>query len=125
MPQVQELRDRFWQELLNIFGEKISLNGHPSERLPNNVHLSFAEVEAETALAHLNSKGIYASAGSACTANEIEISHVLKAMKIPEKLAGGSIRFTFGKETTDKDIEITLKIMQETVESLRKIAIHE
>ena len=118
--RLQRLRDHFIAEVQKKINGTF-LNGHPSERLPNNAHISFEGVDAGTALAHLNGQGIYASAGSACTANEIKISHVLKAMKVPEKLAGGSIRFTFGKETTEKEIEMTIKILQETIESLRKI----
>ena len=118
--RLQRLRDHFIAEVQKKINGTF-LNGHPSERLPNNAHISFEGVDAETALASLNGRGIYASAGSACTANEIKISHVLKAMKVPEKLAGGSIRFTFGKETTEKEIEMTIKILQETIESLRKI----
>ncbi len=98
------------------------LNGHPIERLSNNVHLSFAGVEAETVLAYLNQKEIYASVGSACTANEIEVSHVLKAMKVPEKLARGSVRFSLGRETKKRDVDKVVKVLAEVITSLRKIS---
>jgi len=118
--RLQELRDYFISEvmtkILNTF-----LNGHPTERLPNNVHLAFAGVEAETVLSYLNQEKIFASAGSACTAKEIEISHVLKAMKVPERLARGSIRFSLGKETSKNDIDEVVKVLSEMVLSLRKI----
>src|SRR3989338_1566748 len=91
--QLKKLRDYFISEVMKKMSSTY-LNGHPIERLPNNVHLSFAGVEAETVLYYLSLQGIYASAGSACTANEIEVSHVLKAMNVPEKLARGSIRFS-------------------------------
>lgn len=99
----------------------VILNGHPVVRLANNVHLSFEGVEAGTVLGYLNQQGIYASAGSACTTNEIEVSHVLQAMKVPEKLARGSIRFSLGKYTNRKNIDKTVKVLADTVTSLRKL----
>jgi len=117
--RLEELRDYFITEAQN----KISgtfVNGHAAKRLANNVHLSFEEIEAGTLLLHLNLQGIYASAGSACTANEITISHVLKTMKISEALAGGSIRFSLGKYTSREDIDKTVKVLIQVVSSLRK-----
>ncbi len=114
------LRNYFISEIMKKI-PNASLNGHPTERLPNNVHLAFEGVEAETVLSYLNQQGIYASAGSACTANEIEVSHVLKAMKVSEKLARGSIRFSLGKYTDKKDIYNVVKVLAEVISSLRKI----
>ena len=119
--KLQKLRDYFVVEIQKKVPGTI-LNGHPTERLSNNVHLSFAGVEAETVLSYLDQKGIYASAGSACTANEIETSHVLKAMKISEKAARGSIRFSLGKKTTKRDVDKVVEILSEIVTSLRKIS---
>ena len=118
--RLEELRDYFIAEVQAKIKE-VTVNGHPTERLANNVHLSFAGVDAGTILSHLNLKEIYASAGSACTANEITISHVLRAMKVPEALARGSIRFSLGKYTSKEDIEKTVKVMVEIVNSLRKV----
>ncbi len=115
------LRDYFLSEVMKKI-PNASLNGHPTERLPNNVHLSFEGVEAETVLYYLSLQGIYASAGSACTANEIETSHVLKAMGLPEKLARGSIRFSLGKETRERDVDKVVKVLAEVVLSLRKVS---
>ena len=119
--RLQELRDYFiatvQERIPNTF-----LNGHPTERLSNNAHLSFEGVEAETVLSYLNNQMIYASAGSACTANEIEISHILTAMKIPEKLARGSIRFSLGKETTKKDVDKVVTVLAKVILSLRKVS---
>jgi cysteine desulfurase len=97
------------------------LNGHPAQRLSNNVHLSFSGVEAETVLSYLNQQKIYASAGSACTANEIEVSHVLRAIKMPGKLGRGSIRFSLGRETNKKEIDRVVKVLTQIVNSLRKV----
>src|SRR3989344_7866609 len=108
--RLEELRDYFIAEAQTKI-DGVTVNGHPTERLANNVHLSFVGVDAGTILSHLNLKEIYASAGSACTAHEITISHVLKAMKIPEALARGSIRFTLGKETSKNDIDEVVRAL--------------
>ena len=117
--RLEDLRNYFIAEV----GNKISgviLNGHPTARLSNNVHLSFQEVDAGSLLLHLSLQGIYASAGSACTAHEITISHVLKAMNVSEALARGSIRFSLGKYTSKEDIDKTVKVLVQVVSSLRK-----
>ncbi len=119
--RLQELRDYFITEVQKRIPDSV-LNGHPEKRLANNLHFSFAGVEAETVLAYLNQKGIYASVGSACTANQIEISHVLKTMNIPEKLARGGIRFSLGKETKKKDIDKVVRALMEIITSLRRIS---
>src|SRR3989338_4836649 len=112
--RLEDLRNYFIAEV----GNKISgviLNGHPTARLSNNVHLSFQEVDAGSLLLHLSLQGIYASAGSACTAHEITISHVLKAMNVSEALARGSIRFSLGKYTSKEDIDKTVKVDRKSV----------
>ena len=117
--RLEDLRNYFIAEV----GNKISgviLNGHPTARLSNNVHLSFQEVDAGSLLLHLSLQGIYASAGSACTAHEITISHVLKALNVSEALARGSIRFSLGKYTSKEDIDKTVKVLVQVVSSLRK-----
>lgn len=100
----------------------ISLNDSDkfSQRLPNNVNISFADVDAETLLKMLSAERIYVSAGSACTANSVKISHVLKAIKVPEELAMGTLRFTLGRETTKKKLDRTLSILKESIEWIRK-----
>ena len=118
--KLKKLRDHFISEAMKKMPDTY-LNGHPAGRLPNNVHLSFAGVEAETVLSYLNQRGIFASAGSACTANEIEISPVLKAMNMPEKSARGSIRFSLGRYTSKKDVDTVVKVLAEIISSLRKV----
>ena len=117
--RLKELQDYFISEVRKKI-PNTQLNGHPAERLSNNVHLSFAGVEAETVLSYLNQKNIFASAGSACTANEIEVSHVLKAMKVAEKLARGSIRFSLGKYTDKKELDKVITVLVQAINSLRK-----
>lgn len=119
--RLQALQNYFVHQLQKNI-PNTSLNGHPTERVPNNVHLSFEGVEAETILYYLSLRGIYASAGSACTANEITVSHVLKAMKVPENLARGSIRFSLGRRTTKEDLDKVVKILADILFSLLKIS---
>ncbi len=95
--RIQQLRDYFIAEVLTKIPDAV-LNGHPTKRLPNNVHFTFAGVEGEAVVRHLSQKGIYASTGSACSSQEIEVSHVLKAIKAPHALGG--VRFSLGRDTT-------------------------
>ncbi len=118
--RLTRLRDQFIEKVLGTI-PRCKLNGHPRQRLPNNVDLSFAGIDAETLLKALGEQGIYVSAGSACTANSITLSHVLEALHVSKAMARGTIRFTFGKGTNEKDLGIVLKILKETVEILRKI----
>ncbi|MDO8511578.1 MAG: cysteine desulfurase family protein [Nanoarchaeota archaeon] len=118
--KLKKLRDHFISEVMKKIPNTF-LNGHPRERLPNNVHLSFEGTEAETVLSYLDQKGIYASAGSACTANEITVSPVLKAMKVPERSARGSIRFSLGRYSSKKDVDTVVKVLAEIISSLRKV----
>ncbi|MBT4651713.1 IscS subfamily cysteine desulfurase [Candidatus Woesearchaeota archaeon] len=116
-----ELRDRLVTGVL----EKISktfLNGHPTERLPNNANISFLDVEGESILLHLNEKEIYVSTGSACSSKELEISHVLNAIGLKADAAHGSIRFSLGKRTTKGDIDYVLKVLPGIIESLRRLS---
>ena len=115
--RIQQLRDYFIVEVLTKISDSF-LNGHPTKRLPHNAHFSFAGVEAEAVVRHLSQKGIYVSSGSACSAQEIEISHVLKAIKAPHALGG--VRFSLGKNTTKEELKQVVKILKEVVGSLRK-----
>jgi cysteine desulfurase len=118
-----KLRDRLIEGLLSIPDSR--LNGHPSERLPNNVHLSFAGIEGqrtrESLLALLDREGICASAGSACNTRSLEPSHVLKAIGLDASLAFGSLRLTVGHENTEAEIDRVLEVVPRLVERLRKL----
>ncbi len=89
----------------------VTLNGHPEERLPNNVHLSFEGAESDSMLAALDKRGVAASAGSACTSNTWEPSHVLMAMGVPMARAIAALRFTVGPENTLDEIDQVLSIL--------------
>ncbi len=116
--RIQQLRDYFIVEVLTKISDAF-LNGHPTKRLSNNAHFSFARVEGEAVVRHLSQKKIYVSAGSACSSQEIEISHVLKAIKAVHAIGG--IRFSLGKETTKEELKYVLKVLKEVVGGLRKV----
>ena len=101
--------------------ERVRLNGHPVERLPNNVNISIEGVEGETVLLGLDLAGISASSGSACTSGSIEPSHVLLGLGLSSDVAQGSLRITIGKYTKVGDVEYILKILPELVERLRSL----
>jgi len=115
------LRDRLIKELLEMVPES-QLNGHPVFRLPNNVNISFAYVEGEAMLLNLDMEGIAASTGSACTSSSLEPSHVLVACGLPHELAHGSLRFSFGRRTTEEEIDHVIKVLPPIVAKLRAMS---
>ena len=84
------------------------LNGHPKKRLPNNINISFRFIDSGTLLVMLDTMGICASGGSACTSASKEPSHVLKAIGLSDELARGTIRLTIGEETTKEDADYAI-----------------
>jgi len=111
------LRDKFIQEVLKI--ENTSLNGDISNRLPGNVNICFNGIDAETLLMALDLQGICASVGSACSAGSLEPSRVLVALGLSEEKAKSSMRFSFGKGTTDEDIDYTIRILKDIIGNIR------
>ncbi len=101
---------------------KVVINGHPSERLPNNVNVSFLDIEGEDVLLYLDAKGIAAATGSACDSASLDPSHVILALGRPYEYAHGSIRFSLGRSTTDEDIDYVLDVLPPIVETLRSIS---
>lgn len=113
------------QKLIRGIRERIPktfLNGHPTERLPNNVNVTILDVEGEAMMLYLNEEGICASSGSACTSHSLQASHVILALGISEEAAHGTLRFTLGKKTTKEDVEKVLEVLPQVVASLRKIS---
>lgn len=102
MKRVQVLRDRFWLALQDRFGDRVALNGHAGHRLPNTLNISFVGMVGAEVLAGL--EGVAASTGSACHAGNVELSPVLAAMRVPEKIGMGAVRFSLGRQTTDAEI---------------------
>lgn len=118
--RLTKLRDKLIKGLLKI--PKTLLNGHPKDRLPNNVNITFLDVEGEAILLYLDREGICASSGSACTSHSLDPSHVIIATGLPYEAAHGSIRFSLGKKTTDKDIDTVLNVMPGIVKRLRQLS---
>jgi cysteine desulfurase len=116
-----KLRDYLISSVLKKI-DKSFLNGHPKKRLPNNVNISFLDIEGESALLYLDHKGIEVSTGSACSSQKLEISPVLHAIGLIHDAAHGSIRFTLGNKTTKKELDDTIKELKEIIESLRRIS---
>ena len=103
MERVQAMRDRFWRALKDRFGDRVVLNGHPEHRLPNTLNVSFVDMIGADVLASLD--GVAASTGSACHSGRVELSPVLAAMGVPERIGMGALRFSLGRQTTDAEID--------------------
>ena len=109
MPETCRRRDYFWQGLREMFGDRIHLNGHPTERLPNTLNVSWIGKHGAELLARL--KGVAASTGSACHEGHIEMSPVLKAMGLSPEIGMGALRFSLGRSTSDNDIDQVLVLL--------------
>jgi cysteine desulfurase len=118
---VTRLRDRLIKGLLERIPQ-VRLNGHPTQRLPNNVNISIASVEGESLAVSLDLEGIAVSTGSACSSEAMEPSHVLTAMGVPVELARGSVRFSLGKNNTDAEIDRVLESFPRIVSRLRAMS---
>ena len=118
---VTRLRDKLIRGLLERIPQ-IRLNGHPTQRLPNNVNVSVASVEGESLAVSLDLEGIAVSTGSACSSEAMEPSHVLTAMGVPVELARGSVRFSLGKHNTDAEIDHVLEAFPRIVSRLRAMS---
>ncbi|MBI5874976.1 MAG: cysteine desulfurase NifS [Deltaproteobacteria bacterium] len=119
--QITALRDRLEKGLM----EKIShvrRNGHPTQRIPNTLNLSFEYAEGESLLLNLDMKGIAASSGSACTSGTLEPSHVLVAMGVPLEASHSSVRFSLGRGNTAEDIDYVIEALPAMVERMRSMS---
>jgi len=114
------LRDRIIGSVLEqIPGTR--LNGHATERLPNNANFSFTGVEGEPILLGLDVAGIAASSGSACSSGSLEPSHVLLALGQSAETARGSLRLTLGRDNTDEEVDYLLGVLVDLVQRLRQL----
>ena len=98
------------------------LNGHRTNRLPNNANFSFQFVEGESLLILLDNNGICGSSGSACTSGSLDPSHVLLAICLPHEIAHGSLRLTLSAETTMEDIDFVVDCIKQIIERLRSMS---
>jgi cysteine desulfurase len=111
--------------LIKELSDKIEfthLNGHPSQRLPNNINVSIDFVEGEATLLSLDFEGICASTGSACSSESLEPSHVLTAMQVPAEEARCSLRFSLGKWTSEDEIRIVIQVLPGIITKLRSMS---
>ena len=120
-PRLTALRDRLIDEILSSIPHA-RLNGARHNRLPGNVNISFAFIEGESLLLHLDMQGCQASTGSACSSGALEPSHVLTAMGISHELTNGAIRFSLGRDTTDDDVSKLVPMLSKSVGRLRELS---
>ena len=118
--RLTELRDYIIEYVLKNIPETI-LTGSRNLRLPNNAHFCFADIDGGSLLMRLSNKEISLSNGSACTAGAAAVSHVVEALRIPERYANGSIRISLGKRNSLDDVRKLCEILEEEVTELRKL----
>lgn len=116
--RIESLHDRFYESVSKI--EEIYVNGDISKKVGNILNISFAYVEGESLIMAL--KDIAVSSGSACTSASLEPSYVLRALGRKDELASSSIRFSFGRFTTEEDVDYTLSLINHAVERLRELS---
>ena len=117
---MRELQHHFipllYKEIPNLI-----LNGHKTKRLPNNVSICIPDIEGESAILMLDMYGICCSTGSACSTHDLTPSHVLHAIGMSDEIIHGSLRFSFGKDTTKEDLSHTAHALGEVVKRLREM----
>ena len=116
-----ELRDYLIDRVLKEI-PYTRLNGHRTNRLPNNANFSFQFIEGESMLIMLDMDGICGSSGSACTSGSLDPSHVLLAIGLPHEIAHGSLRLTLSEEITKEDIDFVIEKLKSIIERLRSMS---
>jgi cysteine desulfurase len=107
---IKDLTDYFWNRLNDAFGDQVVLNGHPEDRLPNTLNISFVRRIGQELLDSIPQ--LAASTGSACHAGSIELSPVLKEMDVPEEVGMGAIRFSLGRYTTKEELDRVMESLK-------------
>ncbi|MGQ9493463.1 MAG: cysteine desulfurase family protein [Anaerolineae bacterium] len=118
--RLQAMRDDLMQRLLQV--PHSHLNGHPTQRLPQNLNISFRFVEGESILLHLDMRGFAVSTGSACFSRSLEASHVILGIGGDHERAHGSVRFTFGRFNRPEDVGAVAEAITDVIASLRAIS---
>jgi cysteine desulfurase len=119
--RIKAIRDRLVERVLaEIPGSH--LNGHPTERLPNNAHFRFDAVEGEAMVLSLRDAGIAASTGSACSSKTLEPSHTLISTGLLHEEAHGSLEFTFGRFSKDEDVDRIMAALPGVIARLRELS---
>ena len=121
MGEIMKLRDTL-QERISAAITDLTVNGHPTSRLPGVLSVSVPNLLGETILRELDARGIAVSAGSACTSHSVEVSHVLSAMGIPKERAHGTVRMSLGMMNTADEIEYAASSFVEVVERLKALS---
>jgi len=116
--RLKALRQRFWDGIKDI--EEVHINGDEDQRLPGALNISIAFVEGESLIMSL--KDLAVSSGSACTSASLEPSYVLRALGLNDELAHSSLRFSFGRFTTEEDVDTAVRQLREAVEKLRELS---
>jgi cysteine desulfurase len=119
--RLTQLRDKLIKDVLNKIDYSF-LNGHPTQRLPNNANLRFSYIEGESLILGLDMHGIQVSSGSACTSKTLEPSHTLLAIGLAHEEAHGSLVFTMGKQTKEEDVDYVLEVLPDVVKRLRALS---
>jgi len=119
--RLKKLRDYFVGKILSEIPDS-KLNGDAKNRLPGNANFSFFGIEGESILLRLDFVGIAVSTGSACSSDSLEPSYVLGALKIPHEWLHGSIRFSFGRATTKKDLDRVIAELKKIAQNLREFS---
>src|SRR5437763_4871180 len=114
-----KLRERLRQGIMNKLSETY-VNGHPTERLPGNINISFAYVEGEALM--MGIKEVAVSSGSACTSASLEPSYVLRALGVGDELAHSSIRFGLGRFNTEEEVDFVVELVVREVTRLREMS---
>lgn len=125
LPETVEKLTALRNKLINGMIETIPysrVNGHLTDRLPGNCNVAFDFIEGESLLLLLDSMGIAASSGSACTSGSLDPSHVLMAIGLPHEKAHGSLRFTLGHFNTEEEVDYVLSVLPGIVERLRNMS---
>ena len=119
--QERDLRDYLIERVLKEI-PYTRLNGHRTNRLPNNANFSFQFIEGESLLIMLDMEGICGSSGSACTSGSLDPSHVLLAIGLPHEIAHGSLRLTLNEEITKEDLDFVVEQLKRIIERLRSMS---
>ncbi|MGN6505620.1 MAG: cysteine desulfurase family protein [Tepidisphaeraceae bacterium] len=120
IPRIKAQRDRLETTILSTIKDT-HVNGSRIHRTPNTSNIGFAHLQSEAILLLLSEQGICASAGAACSSGSLEPSHVMRAMKVPDVIAHGAIRFSLSRYTTDEDIDICLSVLPGVINKLRSV----
>jgi cysteine desulfurase len=121
MAGVAKLRDKLQENILKTI-KTSTVNGRNAPRTPNTLNVSFEFIEGESILLYLDRQGVYISTGSACSSGSLEPSHVLRGMNLPFSKIHGSIRFSLSRYTTEDEIDYTLSVLPDVVNTLLTIS---